>query len=245
MTQTEIFRGTVSAYPTGDDQGLVEVHIAALEAGKDTVLARVEHTLGGSYWLPEIGDAVEVELTELPGCVPVITRVCRPAQDAQTQACWTQNNDRKQLRTRSGHTLTFDDTQDHTAIRLQTAGGLKMDLDDATRCVRLSRQDQEQPFLMVDLQNGTIELSAPKRMRLLCGESSLCLEENGKVTLTAKADLSIQAKNISLEASDDLNAKGQQANVTGRSAAKVVGQSSMEFSSKGIAKFKVGMLEVK
>lgn len=245
MTQTETFRGTVSAYPAGDDQGLVEVHIAALEAGKDTVLARVGHTLGGTYWLPEIGDAVEVELTELPGCIPVVTRVCRPAQDAQTRACWTANNDRKQLRTRAGHTLTFDDTRDNTAIRLQTAGGLKLDLDDAVCCVRLGQQDQEQPFLVVDLHNGTIELSATRQVRLQCGESSLCLEENGNVTLTARADLNVKAKNISMEASEDLTAKGQQANVTGRSNATLVGQNGMEFSSRGVAKFKVGVLEVK
>lgn len=245
MTEAQTFRGTVSAYPAGDDQGLVEVHIAALEEGRDTVLARMEHTLGGAYWLPEIGDAVEVELTDLPGCTPVVTRVCRPAQDAQTRACWTENNDRKQLRTRSGHTLTFDDTRDNTAIRLQTAGGLQLDLDDAARCIRLGRQDEEQPFLVLDLQNGTLELSAPKGVRLRCGESSLNLEENGNVTLTARADLALRAKNISLEATEDFTARGQQANVTGRSAAKLVGQNGMEFSSRGIAKFKVGVLEVK
>lgn len=242
---TETLRGTVSAYPAGDDQGLVEVRIAALEEGRDTVLARVEHTLGGVYWLPEIGDAVEVEMNDLPGCMPVVIRVCRPAQNTQIQACWTENNDRKQLCTRSGHTLTFDDTQDNTAIRLQTAGGLKLELNDATRCIRLSTQDQDQPFLVLDLKNGTLELSAPKQVCLQCGESSLKLEENGNVALTAKTDLAIKADNISLQATGNLDGKGQQMNLAGRSTAKLVGQNGIEFSSRGIAKFKVGVLEVK
>lgn len=244
MEYTRVFRGRVTAYPTEENQGKVEVQIAALEEGKDTVLARVEHTMTGVFWMPEIGDTVVVAMSDEPGCEPVVLGVCRPPRERQTQDCWTQDNDRKQIRTRSGHTLTLDDTRDKTSLCLQTAGGLRIEMDDKTQRIRLAKQGQDQPFLVMDLKNGTIELSAAKEVRLVCGKSSLAMEENGSVTLKAGADLAVRASSISMEASGSFAAKGRDIKLTGQSTAKLTGQGGLDFSSSGVAKFKVGMVEV-
>lgn len=245
MAQTVILRGVVTACPDGENQGRVEVQIPALEEGHDTLLARVEHSMKGVYWLPEIGDPVEVALSDAPGCEPVVVRACRPAQDPQTRDCWTENNDRKQIRTRSGHTLTLDDTKDKTSIRLQTAGGLQLELEDEPQQIKLAKQGQDQPFLVLNLKEGTIELSAPKAVRLVCGESSLAMKEDGSVTLKAKKGLSVKAADISMEASGSFAAKGRDMKLTGKSSAKLTGQSGLDFSSSGVAKFKVSLMEVK
>lgn len=230
MTGYETCLGRVSAYPAGEDQGKVEVQLPALEEGKDTLLASMGQGLSGEYWLPEIGDLVEVAMPQTLGGEPWIMRICRPGQDPQTQACWTENNDRKQLRTRSGHTLTLDDTQDKTSLLLQTAGGLKMKMDDETQSVRLDGPQEDQPFLVLDLGQGTIKLSAPKGLQLICGESVLELKEDGTVTISAAKNLVLQGKNITLKGESNLKLEGQKVTVAG---------------STGLGVFKAGDLEAK
>ena len=75
MTEREILRGKVLSYPAEKDKGLVEVSIGAYDKNGDTVYARVEQSMSGVYWLPEIGDIVEVELSPLPGGEPRIRTV--------------------------------------------------------------------------------------------------------------------------------------------------------------------------
>lgn len=122
MAERKLFRGRVTAYPQ-EDKGLVEVAVGGLYDQADTVYARAEQNVPGAYWLPEIGDVVEVELPGLAGGEARIVRVRREEGDSQAEECWTENNDIKQLRTRSGHTVALSDAPDHTAITVRTAGG--------------------------------------------------------------------------------------------------------------------------
>ncbi len=133
----EILRGKVVSYPAEKDKGLVEVSIGAYDKDGDTVYARVEQSLSGVYWLPEIGDVVEVELPDQPGGEHRIVHIHRQGEDQQTAACWTEKNDLKQFLTRSGHRVTLDDTQDQTAITVHTAGGLELRLEDKPQTLPL------------------------------------------------------------------------------------------------------------
>ena len=122
MAEREILRGKVLSYPAEENKGLVEVSIGAYDKDGDTVYARVEQSMSGVYWLPEIGDVVEVELPAHPGGEARIIHIHRPGGDEQTAACWTEKNDIKQFLTRSGHRVTLDDTKDHHHPYVRRAG---------------------------------------------------------------------------------------------------------------------------
>lgn len=244
MTEREILRGRVTAYPGEQEKGLVEVSVGAYDQESDTVHARVEQSVSGLYWLPEIGDVVEVELPALPGYEPGIVHVHRPEGDPQTAQCWTEKNDRKQFLTRSGHCVTLDDTQDQTAVTIHTAGGLELKLEDGPQTVTLRREGGDSPVLLLDMEKDEITLSAGKKLTIACGGASITLDSGGNMQIQAKGTVEVSGQDISLSARNKLAAKGQQAEVAGTMAAKVSGQSRLEISSGGVTQVKGGMIQL-
>jgi len=239
-----ILRGKVTAYPDEENKGLVEVAVGAFDEDGEKVFARMEHSLSGAYWLPEIGDVVEVALPPLPGARARIVHVCRQEGDGQAEACWTENNDIKQLRTRSGHTVTLDDTEDAAGVAVATAGGLELRLDDGANTVTLKKTDADTPSLVLDMEDDTLTLSAGKGLTLKCGGAELSLDEKGNITISTSGDLSVSAKTVSLEAKTDFTAKGQQAELSGSMKAAVSGQSQLDLTSSGVTQVKGSMVKL-
>ncbi len=240
----QILRGKVTAYPDEENKGLVEVAVGAYGEQADKVFARVEHSLSGVYWLPEIGDAVEVALPPAPGAEARVIHVRRAQGDAQVEECWTGENDKKQFKTRSGHTVTLDDTQDAASVSVVTAGGLELRLDDAAKAVTVKKADSDTPALTLDMENDKLTLSAGKDLSLTCGGAELSIDSNGNIKISTGGDLSVSAKEITLEATTKLTAKGQQAELNGGMSATVSGQSQLELSSGGVTQVKGSMVKL-
>lgn len=239
----QLLRGTVSAYPE-DSKGLVEVAVAAYSQDADRILARVEHSLGGVYWLPELGDVVEVALPTGPGAPARIVHIRRREGDGQVAECWSDQNDKKQFKTRSGHTLTLDDTQDAACITVTTAGGLTLRLDDAAKTVTLGKTGSDTPALTLDTDGDGIRLSAGKAMKLQCGGAELSIDDQGNIRLSTGGDLTLSAKTVTLEAQTDLAVKGQQAELSGSMKATVSGQSGLELTSGGVTEVKGNLVKL-
>lgn len=238
MSQQIVLRGKVSAYPSDDDKGLVEVKIGAYDAQNDTVLARAEQSMSGVYWLPELGDVVEVALPQLPGYEARIIQIHRQAQDQQINNCWTQNNDKKQFRTRSGHTFTLDDTQDNTRVSLRTASGLELAMEDQGQTITLRTDQKEEPVFLLDMKNDEIKLAAVQKMTLSCGGASIAFDGDGNITITAKGKLQLSGQEICEEAENKLVSKAQQVELTGTMSAALSGENQMQVSSSGITQVK-------
>lgn len=239
-----VLRGKVTAYPDEKNKGMVEVAVGAYGEDADKVFARVEHSLSGVYWLPEIDDVVEVALPPLPGTCARVVHVHRQEGDEQVEACWSDQNDKKQLKTRSGHTITLDDTQDAASVAVATAGGLELRLDDGANTVTLKKADADTPSATLDMENDTITLSAGKGLNLKCGGAELSIDDQGNITLSTSGDLSLGAKKITLEAQTNLSAKGQQAELSGSVKAAVSGESQLDLTSSGIAQVKGSMVKL-
>ena len=239
----DILRGKVTAYPSGDQKGLVEVTVGAYDGENATVYARAQQGLAGVYWLPELGDVVEVEIPRLPGYEARIIHIHRKAGDEQTASCWTEKNDRKQFRTRTGHTVTLDDTQDKTALTIVTAGGLTMALDDAEQTVTVHGKE-DTPVLLLNMKEDAVTLTAGKKLTLTCGGATLEIDESGNISIEAKGKLELSGREITLSAQSKLSAKGQQVELGGDVSAKLSGQSQLELSSGGITQVKGGMIKL-
>lgn len=244
MWEQLILRGKVSAYPSEKDKGLVEVQVGALDTKNNTVLALVEQSMSGVYWLPELGDIVDVALSSRPGALPRVIHIHRKQQDQQVAKCWTAQNDRKQLRTRSGHTLTLDDTQDGAQVSLQTGGGLELLLSDQEHTIVLRKNQKETPLLSLNTETEEVTLSAGKKLTIQCGKSQLAFDSNGNITIHAAGDLTLQAKKISLNAQVNLEGKGEQISLHGSMGAKFSGGSKVEVDSSGIAQFKGKLIKL-
>jgi len=244
MAEREILRGKVASYPSETDKGLVEVSISAYDENGDTVYARVEQSMSGVYWLPEIGDVVEVELSSRPGGEHRIIHIHRPGEDQQTSACWTEKNDIKQFLTRSGHRVTLDDTEDQTAVTVHTAGGLELKLEDKPKTVTICAEGKETPALLLDVENDTIKLSAGKELTLTCGGASISFDSSGNITVNAKGKLDMSGQSVTVSAKNKLTAEGQTAELTASMSTKVEGKSKLDLTSSGITHVKGSMIKL-
>lgn len=244
MAERKVLRGKVLSYPAEIGKGLVEVSIGAYAENSDTVYARVEQSMSGVYWLPEIGDVVEVELPSHPGGEPRIIHIHRPGEDAQTGACWTEKNDIKQFLTRSGHRVTLDDTEEHTAVTIHTAGGLELKLEDEPQMVTLCAADKETPVLQLDVKNDTVNLSAGKKLTISCGGASITFDSDGNITVKAKGTLDMSGKSVKISATDKVTVKGKDAELSATMGAKVEGKSQLDLVSNSITKVKGSMIKL-
>lgn len=244
MAEREILRGKVTAYPAQADKGLVEVSIGPYAQKSSTVYARVEQSMSGVYWLPEIGDAVEVELPVQPGYEARIVHVHRPEGDKQTSQCWTQKNDVKQFQTRSGHRITLDDTEKQTVVSIRTSGGLELKLEDKPQTVTIQSEGKSEPILLLDMKKNEVKLAAGKKLTITCGGASISFDGQGNIRVKAKGKLEMSGREISLSAQSKLTAKGQQAEVSGAASAKVSGQGQLELSSGGITQVKGSLVKL-
>mgnify|MGYP001101715212 CR=1 FL=1 len=234
MAECEILRGKVLSYPAEKNKGLVEVSIGAYDKSGDTVYARVEQGMSGVYWLPEIGDVVEVELPTHPGGEPRIIHIHRPGEDEQTGACWTEKNDVKQFLTRSGHRVTLDDTKDHTAITIHTSGGLELKLEDEAQTVTLCAAEKETPVLLLDVKNDAVRLSAGKELTISCGGASIAFDSDGNITVKAKGTLDMSGKDVKVSATQKSAVKGQSVELSGTQSVKVEGKGQLDLTSSGM-----------
>lgn len=244
MDSREILRGRVTSYPAEADKGLVEVSIGAYAKGGDTVCARVEQSMSGVYWLPEIGDVVEVELPVRSGGEPRIVHVHRPGEDAQTGACWTEQNDIKQLMTRSGHRVTLDDTEGQAAVTVHTAGGLELKLEDKPQTITLRADGKETPVLWLDMEHDAVRLEAGKNLTIACGGASISIDSGGNIAVQAEGNLALNGRDVAIGAKGKASASGQSVEVAAAMAAKVEGKSQLDLTSGGITQVKGGMVKL-
>jgi len=243
----ELLRGKVTAYPGGKDKGLVEVSIGAYDQKQDKVFARVEQSIVGLYWLPEIGDTVEVDISGQPGGDARVLHVRRREDDQQTAACWTEKNDLKQLKTRSGHTITLSDTQGKTAVTILTAGGLECKLDDEKKQISLKPKDAQTPSILLNADTGKDELtlSSGKGLQFQCGGAKLEIDSSGNIKVSTNGTLNVTAQSVSLEAKLNLTAKGgQKAELSGNMTTKISGQTKLDLTSNGITQIKGSMVKL-
>lgn len=244
MDDHDLLRGKVTAHLGEKEKGLVEVSLGGYSQDQDKLHARVAQDMSGVYWLPEIGDIVEVLVPRVPGYEAHILHIHRPEGDVQAEACWTEKNDKKQFRTRTGHTITLDDAQDKTCILLESAGGLELFLEDEPQTVTIRKKDAETPALKLNMKEDEIVLSAGKKLTVTCGGATLEIDSSGNISVQAKGKLELSGQEIALNAQSKLTAKGQQVEVSGGMTAKVTGQTQLQMSSSGITEVKGSMIKL-
>ena len=244
MGKGSIMRGRVSAYPSEKMKGMVEVRIGGFDSENDTVYAKVEQSMSGIYWLPEIGDIVEVEVSDQPGYEARIIHIHRQQQDNQTEACWSEKNDIKQIMTRSGHLLTFNDSQDGGVLTLHTAGGMELSMEDQSQQITLCKAEKETPMLALNFEKDSITLQAGSSLSISCGGTMISIDDGGNLSISAKGKIQISGQEINLQAKTKLSGKGQQLELTGDVGAKLSGQSQLEVSSSGMTQVKGSMVKL-
>ncbi|MFI1018332.1 phage baseplate assembly protein V [Streptomyces sp. NPDC020965] len=146
----------------GDDEGRVKLKFPWFDQSTVTDWCRVSQLYAGngygSLFVPEVGDEVLVAFVHGDMRFPIVLGGLYNGEDKPPTAR-TEGRDQKIIRTRHGHQVLFDDTESKAAVRITSAAGHVVELDDQGKAIRITAA--EGGSVTVTAQ-GEITLKAPK-----------------------------------------------------------------------------------
>jgi phage baseplate assembly protein V len=146
----------------GDDEGQVKLKFPWFDDTTVTDWVRVSQMYAGngygSVFVPEKGDEVLVAFVHGDMRYPIVLGGLYNGEDKPPTAR-TDGRDQKIIRTRHGHEVLLDDTESKAAVRITSAAGHVVELDDQGKAIKITAA--EGGSVTVTAQ-GDITLKAPK-----------------------------------------------------------------------------------
>jgi uncharacterized protein involved in type VI secretion and phage assembly len=147
------------------------VPIASLMSGKDR----------GTLFVPDVGDEVLVAFQFGHLSRPYVIG-CLWNQKNQPPAVDEKNNLRK-IRTRSGHELLFDDTDNAGKVTIKTAKGMQVSLEDKEDKLTIGTKDSQHVVTLSGSGSGTITIKSGSNKITITGQGDIQLESTKAVTI--------------------------------------------------------------
>ncbi|MFH9662568.1 phage baseplate assembly protein V [Streptomyces sp. NPDC017248] len=146
----------------GDDEARVKVRFPWFDDVTVTDWIRVSQLYAGNgygtVFVPEKGDEVLVAFVHGDMRYPIVLGGLYNGED-KPPAARVQGRDQKTIRTSHGHEVLFDDAADKAAVRITSAAGHVVELDDQGKAIRITAA--EGGSVTVTAQ-GEVTLKAPK-----------------------------------------------------------------------------------
>ncbi|MFP2925249.1 phage baseplate assembly protein V [Pyxidicoccus sp. 3LG] len=187
------FYGVVVGVVTNNEDpkgmGRVKVKFPWLSGTGESNWARVASPMAGKergfYFLPEVEDEVLVMFEHGYVECPYVVGALWNGQDKPPESNGDKKNNKRLIKSRSGHLITLDDTQDAEKISIVDKSG-----------------------------KNRIELDTQSNKVTIVSEKDLSIEARGDIRLaTDSGDLSIKCRSFSVDAQQGYQLKGAQASM--------------------------------
>ncbi|WP_456434539.1 phage baseplate assembly protein V [Thermosulfuriphilus sp.] len=178
-----------------DPEGLGRVKICFpwVEGQEESYWARIATPMAGNkrgiFFLPEVGDEVLVAFEQGNIDYPVVIGALWNGRDLPPEDNADGQNNRRLIRSRSGHEIIFDDTQGSETLILKSAGGQKITLKAAQGQEIISIGDAQGNQMVIRGAKGQIEIKAQGEVILealnikIKAGANLELSSSGTVTI--------------------------------------------------------------
>lgn len=172
-----------------DNLGRVKVQYAWSSDSEESDWIRQSTLMAGHeqglYFLPEVEQEVLVAFVNGDIQSPIVIGALWNQSDLPPEINDEGKNNIRKICSRSGHSIVFNDNEEDGSEKLElcSASGHKITLDDSSGSEKISIEDNA---------GGLIELDS----------------SNNKVSIVSSMSVSIEATNISIEASGELTLKG-------------------------------------
>jgi uncharacterized protein involved in type VI secretion and phage assembly len=197
-----------------DGWGRVKVRFPTLPGNEESYWARLVSPMAGDgrgfEFIPEVNDEVLVAFEHDDSHRPFILGSLWNGKDKPPQGSDKVVNsagkvEKRIIRSRSGHTITLDDSD---------SGG-KISIVDKT----------EKNAIEIDSQNNAMTIKAQSKVEIQTQDGhKIILDSSGIKVEAAQKDLSLKAMNIKLEADMNIEVKaGMNADIKGQMAATLEG----------------------
>lgn len=193
--------GVVTRVDDPQRLGRVKVRLPLIADRLEAAWARIASPWAGqrrgSYLLPEVDDEVLVAFRHGELGHPYVVGMLWNADDPPPEDSPLRH--RRELRSRRGHLLLFDDGEGTEQVSLRSQGGLEVTLDDSAGRVRIAGGKKSSTLAIgIDVNTNTITITA----------------ESGNITLSAgKGQVAIAGASVRIEASGGLTLSGQPVNI--------------------------------
>jgi uncharacterized protein involved in type VI secretion and phage assembly len=212
----------------------------------------------GMHFLPEVDDEVLVAFEHGNINYPYIVGALWNGKDKVIEQNSDGKNNIKMIKSRSGHTITLDDSDGKEKITIEDKSK-KRNITFDTKKKELSITNDDSSGNIIIKAKGDVQVSAEKKVTLT-GKSGVTIKSDGDVSIEGK-NLKFKSKMATkVEAGSSLNAKstaamdlkaGSALNVKASATAKVEGlkldlksSASTAVSSSGITEVKGSMVKV-
>lgn len=174
--------------------GRVKVTYPWRAADDESHWARIAATMAGpdrgTYFLPEVDDEVLVAFDNGDIRHPYVLGALWNGKDAPPETNQDGKNDVREIRSRSGHELVFDDAETAGKVEITTNAGHKIVLDDSTGQEKISIEDNSgQNKIEFNATQGSLDITSGATLSIqapsveITGDGNLKLESNGVLTI--------------------------------------------------------------
>ena len=207
--------GIVTNNQDPDGLGRVKVKFPWLSDVDESHWARIASAIAGAeqrglYWLPEVDDEVLVAFEQGDVAFPYILGGLWNGTDQPPGNNDDGENNQRLLKTRSGHTVVFDDKKDAAQVIVTSSSGHQILLDDTKDAEKIVIRSQSGHQIKVDDKAENIEVGdadGKNKIIIAIKDNAITIATDGTLTLsgqnlelTAKAGVKITAKqNIDLQ----------------------------------------------
>lgn len=238
--------GVVTAVVTNtqdpNKQGRIKVKYVWMSEAKtiESDWARVVSFMAGNargaHFLPEVDDEVLVSFEHGNINAPFVVGALYNAKDKVIEENEDGKNNIKMIKSRSGHTITLDDTD----------GEEKFILSDSSGKRALTFDIKEKSLSITNTEDaGPITIEAKGELTLK-SEDKVNIEGTGDISIKSDAKLSLEGSEVSIKSTKAMTLKGGTSfEASAGSTMKVSGSSSAEVSSSGSASLEGSTVSVK
>jgi uncharacterized protein involved in type VI secretion and phage assembly len=190
-------------------QARVKVRFPWLADAYESHWARIAATMAGPdrgiFFLPEIDDEVLVAFENGNVTRPYIIGMLWNGKDLPPIDNSDGKNNIRQIKSRSGHTITFEDNKDEKKekIAIKTKLGHSIELNDYNSKGKIEITTNGGNSLVLDDQNQNISLADKSGNEIILNskDNSLKIKFTGKVTISGTGGVVIEAQDIKLGSS--------------------------------------------
>lgn len=217
--------GIVTDNEDPKDLGRVKLRFPWRDADDESHWARIATEMAGTeygtYFLPEIDDEVLVAFENGDVHRPFVIGALWNGTQKPPQTNDDGKNDIREIRSRSDHTIAFDDADDGS-ITIRTTDGNEIVIDDSgtSETIRICDEKADNSITL-DSESGTVEINAKSELSLsastisldgnsieLSGTKGLTISGNGPIDVDSKAKLSLSGSMIDIDGTGMVKIKG-------------------------------------
>jgi uncharacterized protein involved in type VI secretion and phage assembly len=192
--------GVVTDINDTKNLGRVRVRFPWLSNRVETAWARIATPWAGqrrgSYFLPEVDDEVLVAFRHGDLSYPYILGFLWSENDPPPES--SPKRELKELRSKRGSVIAFDDTQQKESITVRSPGGLEVAVDDGAKQVRISDRQKTLQIHVSTSGNGEISIKATQGNISLQAPAGEVAIEGLRVNVKASAGLRLVGHPIDL-----------------------------------------------